>query len=132
MKELSHCPQCKFDFNGEDIYELFLERYSKRIDYPKTVEQVLESIKNYPEQYKDFPTEGELRKMSPAELNALETANNYGWTKKNPKCFRKEIGIEIQGVYDGTAYYQCPSCSYKWARFKWAEKYLNVLPKKSV
>lgn len=30
---------------------------------------------------------------------------------------RREIGHEIQGVYDGVLYWMCPDCSYAWPRF---------------
>jgi Zn-finger nucleic acid-binding protein len=30
---------------------------------------------------------------------------------------RWAIGIEIRGVYDGTLFYQCPSCGGRWHRF---------------
>ena len=43
------------------------------------------------------------------------------------------IGVEIQGAYDGTLFWQCPDCGGRWHRFpkghalrKKAEPYLNV------
>lgn len=31
--------------------------------------------------------------------------------------FRRNIGVEVQGVYDGILYYQCPDCGGQWLRF---------------
>lgn len=31
--------------------------------------------------------------------------------------FRLEVGVEIQGVYDGTLYWVCPSCDHAWPRW---------------
>lgn len=31
--------------------------------------------------------------------------------------FRRDIGVEIPGVYDGVAFWQCPDCGYQWHRF---------------
>jgi len=28
--------------------------------------------------------------------------------------FKREIGIEIRGFYDGVAYYECPDCGGEW------------------
>lgn len=30
--------------------------------------------------------------------------------------FRREIGIEVQGVYDGVLYWRCPDCDRAWER----------------
>lgn len=30
---------------------------------------------------------------------------------------RREIGVEVQGVYDGVLYWYCPDCGYAWPRF---------------
>jgi len=34
--------------------------------------------------------------------------------------YRREIGIEIRGVYDGVLYWQCPDCGRAWNR--WSPK----------
>lgn len=46
--------------------------------------------------------------------------------------WRREIGIEVQGVYDGVLYYECRNCSGTWHRFpedhwlrKKAESYIH-------
>lgn len=31
--------------------------------------------------------------------------------------WRKEIGIEVPGKYDGISYFMCPNCEYKWDRW---------------
>ena len=54
---------------------------------------------------------------------AEETARLYGWTPENPQCFRKEIGIEILGKYDGISEWQCPECDFAWDR--WTGKTLR-------
>ncbi len=30
--------------------------------------------------------------------------------------YRREIGMEIPGVYDGVLYWFCPACSFAWPR----------------
>ncbi len=57
--------------------------------------------------------------MTEIELNAWYTANNYGWTFKNPKCFQNQLGIEVSEIYDGVIMYQCPDCKHVWKRFDW-------------
>jgi hypothetical protein len=31
--------------------------------------------------------------------------------------FRREIGVNIRGVYDGALYFQCPDCGIQWNRW---------------
>jgi hypothetical protein len=31
--------------------------------------------------------------------------------------FSRLIGVEIQGLYDGVAYWKCPDCGHEWERF---------------
>jgi hypothetical protein len=31
--------------------------------------------------------------------------------------YKKEIGVEMHGVYDGVCYYMCPECNTAWNRF---------------
>jgi len=50
------------------------------------------------------------------EEEALKAAEMYGWSKENPKCFRREIGIEVRGVYDGVIAWKCPDCGHVWPR----------------
>ncbi len=114
MSELTHCPKCNTDLRGEDIYQFFLNEYTRKVNiYPRTIEYVLKSIKDYPSLYKNAPPENELQAMTEIELNAWHTAFQYGWTKENPKTFKKEIGIEIN---DRVAKYQCPECGHEWKR----------------
>jgi hypothetical protein len=45
--------------------------------------------------------------------------------------FGRKIGIEVQGVYDGVLYWQCPDCGGKWHRWdnpemrQRAERFVN-------
>ncbi len=46
--------------------------------------------------------------------------------------FRRELGVEIAGVYDGVLYWTCPDCGGRWHRFdegshprSLAEKYVT-------
>lgn len=46
--------------------------------------------------------------------------------------YRREIGVQVRGVYDGVLYWQCPDCGGKWHRFpeghyirQRAEPYVN-------
>jgi hypothetical protein len=31
--------------------------------------------------------------------------------------YRKEVGVEIRGVYDGVLYWSCPGCGWAWHRW---------------
>jgi len=31
--------------------------------------------------------------------------------------FRREVGIEVLGLYDGVAFWRCPDCNHQWDRF---------------
>jgi hypothetical protein len=31
--------------------------------------------------------------------------------------FSRRIGVEVSGLYDGVAYWQCPDCGTTWRRF---------------
>lgn len=42
-----------------------------------------------------------------------ESRQHYG----DATHFRREIGVEVQGVYDGVLYWQCPDCEGAWQRF---------------
>ena len=50
------------------------------------------------------------------EAKALEAAEMYGATKTEGR-WRREIGIEILGGYDGISYWRCPDCNAEWDRF---------------
>jgi uncharacterized C2H2 Zn-finger protein len=124
--DFNECPHCKISFLGKDIYQHFLETYT--LDWPykyaKTKEEILESKKNYPELYKNFPDN--LDDYTDIEANALDAANSYGWNKNNLKTFRNHIiGVEIQGAYDGVLFWNCSKCDAYWKRFDWSDfKYL--------
>ena len=51
-------------------------------------------------------------------IRAFEAARSYGWREDNQICFKKEIGIEIPGAYDGILFYKCPECKCYWRRFE--------------
>jgi len=60
---------------------------------------------------------------SPTE--ALDTAEMFGWTPDNKRCFQKVIGIETP-QYDGVTWWMCPVCKCTWKRFEWSNpKYLE-------
>jgi predicted RNA-binding Zn-ribbon protein involved in translation (DUF1610 family) len=35
----------------------------------------------------------------------------------NATHYRREIGVEIRGVYDGVLFWECPECGHAWHRF---------------
>lgn len=50
--------------------------------------------------------------------------------------YSRKIGVEIQGVYDGVLFWQCPDCQGRWHRFaetdplyELANYYINIRPK---
>lgn len=34
------------------------------------------------------------------------------------KTYSRRIGVEVQGLYDGVAYWKCPDCGHNWQRFQ--------------
>ena len=48
---------------------------------------------------------------------AEESAEFYGWSKKNKTRFSKLIGIEVIKKYDGISYWECPFCKTNWDRW---------------
>lgn len=44
--------------------------------------------------------------------------------------FRREIGIEIPGVYDGTLYWLCRDCGWAWQR--WSETGLSRIARRHI
>jgi hypothetical protein len=52
--------------------------------------------------------------------------------------FRRDIGVEIRGVYDGVLYWMCPDCQKAWQRwtsndhqFKIAQQYIDLVNSES-
>lgn len=50
--------------------------------------------------------------------------------------YSRKIGVEIQGVYDGVLFWQCPDCEGRWHRFsethylyERAVRYIGMRPK---
>lgn len=65
--------------------------------------------------------------------NAKEGGYRFGWTDEQveesmkecyspPYVWKREIGIEILGQYDGISYYQCPDCKTTFNRFTGEEE----------
>jgi hypothetical protein len=47
-------------------------------------------------------------------FNALDAKpGDYGWVTH----FRREIGVEVLGGYDGVLYWKCPDCDGVWHRW---------------
>lgn len=46
-------------------------------------------------------------------------AGYYGeWQPEDgPRYYERTIGVEVQGVYDGMLFYQCPDCGGRWHRW---------------
>lgn len=44
--------------------------------------------------------------------------------------FRREIGIEVRGAYDGVLYWQCRDCGKEWHRFAKGMHYLSKTAEK--
>lgn len=121
--DFDECPHCKTSFIGKDIYEHFLEQYKNDPNYPylRTKEDILESIRIYPDLYAGLSVD-DINNSSFFEMNALYTARSYGWTKENPKSFKHTIvGVEVQGVYDGVLFWHCSKCNTYWKRFPWSD-----------
>lgn len=43
-----------------------------------------------------------------------EQAGNY---RREATHFRREVSVEVQGVYDGGLFYECPDCHGRWHRW---------------
>lgn len=47
----------------------------------------------------------------------------YGeWDGVTPQFYNRRIGVEVQGLYDGAAFWRCPDCGGEWPRkgMQWA------------
>jgi hypothetical protein len=71
-----------------------------------------QSDKNIYEELRDRPA---YKHMTDEQVE--EIAKQYLHTKDNPKYFKKLIGVEIQGEYDGISRWMCPECKSEWNRF---------------
>ena len=93
IEELTNCPKCDAQWQGEDIYEYFLKRRA----------------------------DGDPYYMGKTDAEIRNAAGNYGWTEENHRCFGNLIGIELSydhpQHYDGVSYWQCPDCKTTWNRF---------------
>lgn len=85
---LSECPNCKSNWVGESIVEKFKEIRDTSKVKTRFTDMSDEDIQKYVEDY-----------YSP------------------PYTFKREIGIEIQGKYDGVSYIKCPDCNAMFDRF---------------
>lgn len=106
------CPNCGTNFVGMDIYNYFLNRYSK-----DDVDLLLDKdsiVKNLSEDYIDYFLKSSSD-MSIIECNALYTAMMYGYKFESPKHFYQNItGIENPSIYDGISFWVCNVCNVIW------------------
>ena len=53
------------------------------------------------------------------------------WLKTNPwPTWRKFLGIEVRGVYDGVLIWKCEDCNHQWPRFSregWERLHVKAL-----
>lgn len=53
------------------------------------------------------------------------------WLSKNPwPTWKRKVGIEVRGAYDGVLIWQCPDCKHMWPRFQewdWESMYHRAL-----
>ena len=45
---------------------------------------------------------------------------------KNGAPFKRELGCEVLGIYDGVLYYQCPDCKKSWARKGFEDEFAKL------
>lgn len=121
--DFDSCPNCGTSFIGKDIYKHFLDDYTNNwpYQYSKTKDEIKKSIKDFSDLYESRGKIPDIDSMTEIEANAWYSANMYGWTFENPKCFKHTIiGIEVQGYYDGIAFWHCSKCDVYWKRFSWS------------
>ena len=41
----------------------------------------------------------------------------YGGWNGEPRFFSRRVGVELQGVYDGVIWWECPDCGGRWHRW---------------
>ncbi len=57
---------------------------------------------------------------TPIPKDDLHLYNPLDWDPTTPPPsthFRRVIGVELQGVYDGILYWKCPDCEKAWNRW---------------
>lgn len=52
-----------------------------------------------------------------ADLKGDPIPEEYRHFYGNATHFRREIGVEVRGVYDGVLYWRCPDCGGSWHRW---------------
>lgn len=52
-----------------------------------------------------------------ADLRGVEIPEEHRQFYGSETHFRRDILVQIQGIYDGGLYYQCPDCGGQWHRF---------------
>lgn len=46
---------------------------------------------------------------------------SYGEWNGEQRFYSRKVGVEVQGVYDGVLFWQCPDCDGRWHR--WSERH---------
>lgn len=50
-------------------------------------------------------------------MRGPEIPAEFLYREDGPVYYSRIIGVEIRGVFDGVAYWQCPDCGWAWHRF---------------
>lgn len=111
--KINECPHCGTSLIGDPIPDKYLHHNIPGEPFYKEREPTCEESKA-----RDQKRQEEWNAKYPHWASPVQ-----------PRCFclpygeatnwRREIGHEIQGVYDGILYYTCPDCEKAWNR--WTE-----------
>lgn len=98
------CPHCHTSLHGDPIPERHLHHNIPGTEWYNPTEPTCEESKaRWRKQDIDAGREPDGRCF----------CLPYGEGKTH---FRREIGIEIFGIYDGVLFWQCPDCGWAWHR----------------
>ncbi len=111
MTRLSGCPSCSASLKGEPMDPKHFEHDENSEEHKQSAHFHLKYL-NDPEGCSCLP---------------------YGSRAPEDRFYRREIGVQVSGVYDGVLYWMCPDCGHTWHRFaegtalyNRAEKAMNV------
>ena len=129
------CPVCNSDWDGGDIVETFIKQREEGITRWKGMsdQEIEDCVKGWSqEKINSFIESIEDPNIKQQAYDLKDRSDRWPLqrllgkhfdvficgTYSPPYRWGREIGIEVQGRYDGISYWQCPDCNSRFDRFK--------------
>ena len=137
------CPKCGVSWDGGDIIDTFKKQRDEGSDFWKdksdddiaryvmgwSYVEILEFIKNN----MSFDSKEENQIFLGQDRKDIHDylLKNFNVDVKGkyspPYRWSRVLGVEIQGMYDGISYWQCPDCKTTWSRFTLEEEEIQPI-----